>query len=134
MKTNQPTVESQELRVESTHSAAPQFPRPQLSTFNSQLAFTLVELLVVISIIAILAAFTFGALKTFKRTSIIKQTTAEMAQLETAIDSFKAAYGFYPPSNKKTGYTPPADSSMLSQLYYELSGTTTNGANYVTLD
>ena len=27
-----------------------------------------------------------------------------MAQLETAIDSYKAAYGFYPPSNP--GYNP----------------------------
>jgi prepilin-type N-terminal cleavage/methylation domain-containing protein len=105
----------------------------QPSTFNHFRAFTLVELLVVISIIGILAGFTIPALKAFKRISIINQTRAEMEQLETAIDSFKAAYGFYPPSNK-TSYIPPAYSSMLSQLYYELSGTTLNGANYVTLD
>ncbi|HXI70174.1 MAG TPA: type II secretion system protein [Verrucomicrobiae bacterium] len=88
--------------------------------------FTLVELLVVISIIAILAGFIVSALKPFKRTSIINDTKAEMAQLETAIDSFKAAYGFYPPGN-------PND-ARFSPLYYELLGTTNNNAAYYTLD
>jgi prepilin-type N-terminal cleavage/methylation domain-containing protein len=105
-----------------------------VKTLKAQLAFTLIELLVVISIIGILVAFTIPALKTFKRNAIIKQTQAEMAQLETAIDSYKAAYGFYPPSNARIlPYTLPADKAMLSQLYYELSGTTINGANFVTL-
>jgi len=130
MKNNQAakTVESPELRVESKHNATPAFSRPQLSTLNSQLAFTLIELLVVISIIGILAGFTIPALKAFKRTSLINQTTAEMAQLETAIDSFKAAYGYYPPSN-------PND-SRISPLYFELLGTTNDTVNgtYFTLD
>ncbi len=65
-------------------------------------AFTLIELLVVISIIGILAGFTIPALKAFKRAAMLNQTRAEMANLETAIESFKAAYGFYPPSN--SGY------------------------------
>ena len=91
-------------------------------------AFTLVELLVVISIIGILAGFAIPALKSFKRTSILKQASAEMAQLETAIDSFKAAYGYYPPSN-------PND-PRISPLYFELQGTKINPAlgSYQTLD
>ena len=131
-------VESQELSVASRPKVAPQFPRPPLSTFNSQLAFTLIELLVVISIIGILAGFTIPVLKTFKRTAIIKQTTAEMAQLETAIDSFKAAYGFYPPSN--AGYNPgnplTRDDALFNPLYFELLGTITNSVTgkYQTLD
>lgn len=103
-------------------------------------AFTLVELLVVISIIAILAAFTIPALKSFKRKAIINQTTAEMAKLETAIDSFKAAYGFYPPGNP--GYNPNNSATwteaMISPLYFELLGTskvTISGApGFQTLD
>ena len=128
MKKNQMT-----RTVESQSNNRLQSPRPQSPTRKPQRAFTLIELLVVISIIGVLAAFIIPALKAFKRTAIIKQTTAEMAQLETAIDSYKAAYGFYPPSNKNS-YVAPAASSLLSQLYYELSGTTNNGANYVTLD
>src|SRR5438094_2100679 len=69
------------------------------SEIGNSTAFTLVELLVVISIIAVLAAFTVPVLRSLKKTQVIKQTQAELAQLETAIDSYKAAYGFYPPSN-----------------------------------
>jgi prepilin-type N-terminal cleavage/methylation domain-containing protein len=99
-------------------------------------AFTLVELLVVISIIAVLAAFTVPVLKSLKRTQVIKQTQAEMAQLETAIDSYKAAYGFYPPSNPKYNPNNPATfiQAMFSPLYFELLGTTNNNGVYYTLD
>ena len=103
--------------------------RCQMSDLQpSTSGFTLVELLVVISIIGILAGFTIPALKAFKRISIINQTRAEMEHLELAIDSFKAAYGFYPPSN-------PND-ARISPLYFELLGTTNDLANnvYRTLD
>jgi prepilin-type N-terminal cleavage/methylation domain-containing protein len=92
-------------------------------------AFTLIELLVVISIIGILAAFIFPIAGSIKRTAYLNKTKAEMAQLETAIDSYKATYGFYPPSN---GSGPNA---LVTPLYYELLGTTINSAgNYQTLD
>jgi prepilin-type N-terminal cleavage/methylation domain-containing protein len=97
-----------------------------------QPAFTLIELLVVISIIAILAAFSVPVLKGLKRTQVLKQTRAEMAQLETAIDSYKAAYGFYPPSNAAYPATPSA--AWFSPLYFELLGTTNNNGTYQTLD
>jgi len=77
--------------------------------------FTLVELLVVISIIGILAGFTIPALNSFKRSAVLNQTRAEMAQLQTALDSFKAAYGFYPPGN--------SGDSRINPLYFELMGT-----------
>jgi prepilin-type N-terminal cleavage/methylation domain-containing protein len=96
-------------------------------------AFTLIELLVVISIIAILAAFTIPVLKSLKRREFISKTQAEMAQLETAIDSYKAAYGAYPPSNPN--YPGTANQAMFSPLYFELSGTTNNNATtYYTLE
>jgi prepilin-type N-terminal cleavage/methylation domain-containing protein len=79
-------------------------------------AFTLIELLTVIAIIGVLAAMLFPVFSSVKRRSLINHADAEMAQLETAIDRYKAAYGFYPPDNTNN----PAQ----SQLYYELTGTT----------
>jgi prepilin-type N-terminal cleavage/methylation domain-containing protein len=99
----------------------------QPSTFNFRAAFTLIELLVVISIIAVLAAFTFPVAHAVKRYQYIKQTTAEMGKLETAIDGYYNAYRFYPP-------TSTSGDVRVSQLYYELIGTTLNGAVYSTLD
>jgi prepilin-type N-terminal cleavage/methylation domain-containing protein len=95
-------------------------------------AFTLIELLVVISIIAILASFTIPVLKSLKRREYINKTQAEMAKLETAIDSYKAAYGFYPSSNPNYPATP--GQAMFSPLYFELLGTTNNNGTYQTLD
>ena len=89
-------------------------------------AFTLVELLIVIAIIGILASLTFPVLGSVKRHQNIQNAQAAMGQLETALNAYKDAFGFYPPDN-------PAN-PMVSQLYYELEGTTNNGANYVTLD
>jgi prepilin-type N-terminal cleavage/methylation domain-containing protein len=93
-------------------------------------AFTLVELLAVIAIIGILAAMLLPVGVLVKKTAYINRTKAEMAQLETAIQRYKDAYGFYPPDNPKSQVTNP--------LYYELIGTTNtvvNGVNtYVTLD
>ena len=89
-------------------------------------AFTLVELLVVIAIIGVLAAFTIPALDAVRRHQAISQTQAEMEVLDTAIKSYHATYGFYPPGN-------PAN-PLVNQLYYELEGVTNNGTEFITLD
>jgi len=79
-------------------------------------AFTLIELLTVITIIGVLAALLFPVLGGIKRQQFIRNAQAEMEQLETAIDRYKAAYGFYPPDN-------PCN-PLVNQLYFELLGTT----------
>lgn len=107
-------------------------------------AFTLVELLAVITVIAVIAAFTFPVLTTVKIHQYESTTEAEMAQLETAIDSYHAYYGFYPPDNPNP-YTPnpavPAVTTYdtINQLYFELVGVTNenvtvNSGIYQTLD
>jgi prepilin-type N-terminal cleavage/methylation domain-containing protein len=147
MKTNQP-VESRGRkapwgprpftgsRVESKPTAAPLFFHPRHpspvtrhpSTLSQLRAFTLIELLVVIAIMGILAALILPVMGAVKKHQYLYNTQAEMAKLETAIDRYKAAYGFYPPSPT----TPPTagnPSTLVNQLYYELTGTTNLDVN-----
>jgi prepilin-type N-terminal cleavage/methylation domain-containing protein len=97
-------------------------------------AFTLVELLTVMAIIGVIAGFVLMVAGPVKKKQYIFNTQAEMAKLETAIDRYKAAYGFYPPSPT----TPPTagnPSSLYNQLFYELEGTTGDGiSSYTNLD
>ncbi len=61
-------------------------------------AFTLVELLIVITVIGILVGLLLGAIvPAFKRANEFAIQT-EMTQLERAVENFKTQYGFYPPS------------------------------------
>lgn len=59
-------------------------------------AFTLIELLTVISIIAILAAITFGVIKGVNERSAIGQAKAELSSLSQALEAYKLQYGDYP--------------------------------------
>lgn len=100
-------------------------------------AFTLIELLVVISIMGILAAMTITVMRSIKEQQYKKAAAAEMLQIETALDNYKAKYGVYPPGNQNAG-GPGYSPALLNQLFYELSGTTNGpvgGVNtFVTLD
>ena len=89
---------------------------PQPSTLSPLRAFTLIELLVVIAIMGVLAALIFPVVGAVKRHQYIYNAQAEMAQLETAIDRYKAAYGFYPPSptNPPTAATVDSTSSTMN--------------------
>jgi prepilin-type N-terminal cleavage/methylation domain-containing protein len=88
--------------------------------------FTLIELLVVIAIIAILTALSATVMT---RTTIGARKSvavAERTEISLSIQEYHDRLGFYPPDN-------PADPAM-NLLWFELSGTTNNGVNYVTLD
>jgi prepilin-type N-terminal cleavage/methylation domain-containing protein len=107
---------------------------PHASRFTFHVSgFTLIELLVVIAIMAALAALLLPVVGAVKKHQYIYNAQAEMAKLQTAIDRYKAAYGFYPPGPP----IPPAlnnAQSYVNQLYYELVGTTNNYGVYQTLD
>jgi prepilin-type N-terminal cleavage/methylation domain-containing protein len=94
-------------------------------------AFTLIELLVVISIIAVLAAFAIPVMSSVKRQQYLKTARGELDQISTALENYKATYGVYPPAYPDGKFP---DSGLTNQLYYELSGTTNNTSEYVTLD
>jgi len=90
-------------------------------------AFTLIELLMVISVIAILASFTVGLAKVATLKMKESRIRAELNQLVTAIESYHAKHGFYPPDNRN-----PYDrtvNSVTNGLFYELSGVVLTNAD-----
>jgi prepilin-type N-terminal cleavage/methylation domain-containing protein len=77
--------------------------------------FTLIELLTVIAVIGVLAALLLPVAGAVKRREYINTATAEMQKIETALERYKAQYGFYPPAGKNV---------LKNPLYAELVGTT----------
>src|SRR5437867_3609228 len=105
-----------------THHASRITFRPR----HSLHAFTLIELLTVIAIIALLAAMIFPITAAVNRIKIRSRTQAQLGQIETEIQRYKGKFGHYPPDN-------PTNKAV-SPLYYELAGTSLSGGLYTTLD
>jgi len=84
-------------------------------------AFTLIELLVVIAIIGILAGLIVGVSGVASSRKKVASVQSAMRKVETAIESYKASLGYYPPG----ALTPDglAANTVTNQLYYELTGT-----------
>ena len=98
---------------------------------RNQDAFTLIEMLVVIGVIAILASITLGVISMAKNTSQEKRIQGQLNQLITAIEQYKSKVGFYPPDHQLrnalgnvmyTRYGKPQVNPVLNSLYYELRG------------
>jgi prepilin-type N-terminal cleavage/methylation domain-containing protein len=88
-----------------------------------EVAFTLIELIVVVAIIGLIAAMILpiaGAVNAKKQISVAQ---AQLQGIETAIEDYKTKLGFYPPGNPNNFVT--------NQLYFELMGTTNNGIGKV---
>ncbi len=73
-------------------------------------AFTLIELLTVIGIIAILAAITFGVVKGVNERAAVGQAKAELSALAQSLETYKAMYGDYPQSG--TGASAPTATTI----------------------
>lgn len=67
-------------------------------------AFTLIELMVVVAIIAILAGLTLGGMGYVNRKSAASRAQTEVAALSAAIESYKLDIGAYPPNDTTTLY------------------------------
>ncbi|MBN2455562.1 MAG: type II secretion system protein [Sedimentisphaerales bacterium] len=65
------------------------------------LGFTMIELLTVISVIAILLALLIPALSMVRRTAKETQQRSQLTTIELAITAFKSDYGDYPPSQER---------------------------------
>jgi prepilin-type N-terminal cleavage/methylation domain-containing protein len=89
-------------------------------------AFTLIELLIVISIIAILAAMVIPITGVVKQRRTRAAIRAEVEKVASAIDAYKAKHGHYPPDN-------PCNVNV-NPLYFELMGVRAESDGFVTLD
>lgn len=90
-------------------------------------AFTLVEMLIVLSIIALLAGLTMGAYTYAMRSSKRRLTTGTFEGIKLALDRYYAEFGEYPePANSgQTADFPPGkpyDVSGAACLYQALTG------------
>ena len=98
-----------------------------------EVAFTLVEMLVVIAVIAILAGLLFAVMPAVGRARVVKTARAELTQIQTAIEAYKARHGVYPPSTTNANPDVPMG-NLPNALYLELVGTVFANSAFSTLD
>lgn len=104
------------------HSSVEASPRAQATS-----AFTLIELLAVIAVIGILAGMVVGLAPAASNKLKESRVRAELQQLVTLIEAYKAKYGVYPPDGIRQLNFPgeglqTVSNPALNPLFYELSG------------
>lgn len=87
-------------------------PRP------TRAGFTLIELVVVVTIIALLFALTIGGFTYAQRSAARSKTTTTLKAIQSALERYNTEFGEYPePSN-------PGDTVSMGNKIYEASGAT----------
>jgi hypothetical protein len=79
----------------------------RITTMNNRKAFTIVELLTSIVIIALLLGLLLPSLARIRRSAKEAAQKVQIATIETALEAFKQDYGDYPPSNWPDPQPPP---------------------------
>jgi prepilin-type N-terminal cleavage/methylation domain-containing protein len=101
----------------------PQLPFRTTPSQRSKVAFTLLELLVVMTIIGIIAGLLVGLAPVASLRMKETRVRGELQQLVTLIDSYKARYGIYPPDGMYYDEQNQIQGKpYLNPLFYELSG------------
>ncbi|MBU6399025.1 MAG: type II secretion system GspH family protein [Verrucomicrobia bacterium] len=94
--------------------------------------FTLIEMLVVIAIIGILASLVLAVAGQASVKMRLNRVRTELSQYETAIETYKAKLGSYPPDHVVPIASNPKNvNPTINQLFYELTGTTNIGATFM---
>ena len=92
----------------------------QITRVPSLKGFTLIELLVVIAVIGILASLIVGVSGVATTKARLSQTSALLNNVSTAIESYHADIGSFPPDALlRNGVV----NTVTNQLFYELTGT-----------
>lgn len=98
-------------------------------------AFTLIELLTVISIIGVLAAILTGLSGVAASKMRTHRINGELQQLVTAIEGYKGEVGFYPPDNQvQNAGMSDLTRAQMNPLYYELTGALYDKAQFTPLN
>ncbi|MCC6232533.1 MAG: prepilin-type N-terminal cleavage/methylation domain-containing protein [Verrucomicrobiales bacterium] len=84
--------------------------------------FTLIELLTVMAIIAVLAGLTVGLTSAARSAKTNSRMKADLQQLQTAIENYKADRNAYPPDHKLPAGSSVKVNPAVNQLFYELRG------------
>lgn len=100
--------------------------RNNLKVGQGTRAFTLVELLVVISIIGIIAAMSVGAIRSASMKRDQSAVEAQKAKIILALEDYKGKFGSYPPDRPGTAVT----NAHWNPLAYELGGMRRSGVNF----
>ncbi|HEV2842794.1 MAG TPA: prepilin-type N-terminal cleavage/methylation domain-containing protein [Chthoniobacterales bacterium] len=100
-------------------------PSPRAPAFAR--AFTLIELIVVILIIAVLIGLAFPAFRGLQNQTKRAQARNDLAQIVTAVNAFYTEYGKYPLATADTIYGPAATSN--APLFNELRATAAQTQN-----
>ncbi len=92
-------------------------------------AFTLLELLTVVAILALLAAISFGVIRSTKQRANTARAKAELALLSQALEDYKRHYGDYPQTGpsaanpqRVTGTVGPGANTAQARLFNALIG------------
>lgn len=96
-----------------------------MSQRRKDFAFTLIEMLVVIGVIALLSAMIIGVAIRAAEAKKIKRVEAELQRLDVAIASYQSQLGSFPPDNGNNVNDALTDNRMsaaTNQLFYELTG------------
>jgi prepilin-type N-terminal cleavage/methylation domain-containing protein len=99
-----------------------------LRPWREQSAFTLIELLAVITIIGILAGLTLGAAGAVRRHGATSTAKAEVAALQAACDRYFADYNLYPSNSSidpSSSYNPNNYKTAGQTLFTNLLGSAT---------
>lgn len=104
-------------------SSAGKGPKPRHSSSPllapASEAFTLIELLIVITIIGILAGLTLSTLGYVNKKAARSRAEAEVAALSAAIESYKLDYGSYPASNNLFKELTSQGTVNTNKVYFE---------------
>jgi prepilin-type N-terminal cleavage/methylation domain-containing protein len=95
-------------------------------------AFTLIEMLTVIAVIGLLAGIAVGMAPRVGQAGRENRIRAQLNQIATAIESFQADFGHFPPDNLVPGTE--VVNAVTNSLFYELSGTVINNGDFVSRD